>query len=212
MSAMPARDYYNRNHSGGGGHFPKKTGIGLFILLVLFMTGIPQKIYYEYKAYRGEEIVNYLNVSREYMLFSYEKMIPLIEQIENAPANEVYDLQVKHIEYKHSILNAKPPRHFETYHDALLEVVIRDENILKELLNVKKGNINAYNALIELNNKAKNSMWYEFKQSLTANDIPYVELDNGWIEYEVTVTNPSKHYKYEKDKEDFYERWERVDN
>lgn len=208
MSAVPARSFKSVNGAGGRSRFPNNSfTILAVIVVILFLSGIPQRIYYDYKAYRDEKIVDYLKISKEYTLFKHEEVSPVFESSVFPTPEQIYDLQVKQLKFKQDILRAEPPKHFERHYEVLVEITVRDESILKQLLTLENNYTNALNELIHLNNEANVRLWEELKQALTKNDIPFTELEDGWLEYEVTVSDEYERYKYEKEKNDFYERW-----
>lgn len=206
MSAVPAKSYHSSNGTSGMNFSNNKFTILLIIIVVLLITGIPQRVYYEYKAYRDEKIVNYLKVSKEYTLFLHQEISPIFNSNTLPNQSVLYELQVQQLNFKQEILRLKPPKYFEGHYDILLEIAVRDENILKQLAKLDANQLSAVNALINLNNEAYERLSTELKQALTNNEIPYVELEDGWIEYEITVTDEYKRYKYEQEKNDFIER------
>lgn len=120
------------------------------------------------------------------------------------------DLQSVHEAFQEEILALKPPKHFEAYHDLLVETVVRQQSILNEAARAQTGEIEAFHQLIDLNNETNDRLWAALKQALKKNDIPYKELDDGVLEYRVTLDNPAKQFKYEQAKQEFNKRWNRI--
>lgn len=213
--ATPQRAYSDEGGGGsGGGHWfgMRKSVLFIIILLILALSGLPQKIYYEYVAYKHKKIKDYLDVRKEYILFDIEEISPLLASVEITPDKEIYDLQVRFIEHKHAIKQLTPPKSLQTFHNLLIENVDVTEKVLAEAIQVKKGNVQSYNELVANNNLLKDKLKSELRDVFSKNNINYVETDDGLIEYEILLSDFSNKPKIQKEREVFLERWDNHHN
>lgn len=185
-------------------------GMILIIVLIAFIIHSPQKYVHQFNTAVDEDVVDYLHVGREYTLFYMEEVVPAFAQFEEIPAELLIDLQFVHDSFQEDIVSLHPPKHFEAYHESLIEIVVRQASILQEAKKIREGKVAAFNELIERNNEANSRLIEQLKQALTANDIPFSVLENGLIEYEVQLSNPSKEFTYQRAQEEFEERWQRL--
>lgn len=205
---MPERAF--NNNSGGGGKFPKWGSFIAIIVMALIFVGSPKKFLHTFKSVEDEKVVDYLHVGREFTLFSYEEIYPNLHRLHHISDEFINDLRSVHNSFREDIVELTPPEHFKEYHDVLIEFVVRQDTILREANQVKLGKVDAFNILVERNNETNEQLTKELKQALEDSNIPYKQLENGLIEYEVQVANPATQYKYMREQDKFYERWDRL--
>lgn len=214
--ATPQRAYSGDGGDGSGGNSwfgMRRSVLFAIILLLVALSGIPQKLYNEYVAYKHKKIKEYLDARKEYIFFDIEEIDPVLESVDKISDKEIYDLQIRFLEHKHAIKQLKPPKSLELYHDLLMENVFTTEKVLAEATQVKKGNVHVYNELITMNNHLKEKLMNELRDFFNQSNISYTESTNGLIEYEILLSDFSDKMKLQKEKEEFFERWNnRYDN
>lgn len=206
---MPER-VFNTNNSGGGGKFPKWVSFIAIIVLAIIFTGSPKKLLQSFKSAENEKVVDYLHVGREYTLFYHEEIYPVLQQLHHISDEFIIDLRSVHNSFREDLVTLTPPEHFKEYHDVLIEFVVRQDTILEEANQVKLGKVDAFNMLVERNNETNKQLTVKLKQALENSNIPYKQLENGLIEYEVQIANPATQYEYIREQDKFYERWDRM--
>jgi len=157
-----------------------------------------------------DDVVDYLNVSREYSLFIYEDVNPTLENLDVVSSKRIEDVHIVHQSFQEDIRVLKPPKHFETYDKLLIKSVVQTDRILEEAIEAKFGNPDAYNLLVERLNSTIMELHGELKKALTNREIPFEEKANGLIEYHVRVSNSGKSTIESWDNNRFQERWEQI--
>lgn len=213
MSVQPVYSYERSSGSGNNNRSGGRYGIILIVIIALFMSGLPQKLYYEYKAYQHRKINNYLDMKRDYTLFSAEEVFPVLTSSDaNIEKSLINELLAKHTEHKMNLKILEPPRNFRKYDELLNEYINTQELVLEELFNVREGNVETYNLIIHRSNVQLLELTNELKLALTKSDIPFEEKENGLIEYEIILSDFSDKEKHQEKRQLFRERWDKIED
>lgn len=195
------------NDSSGIYKYPKKRkmstiGIISFIILALFMSGIPTKIYNDITVYRHEKIKNYLQQREQFFSSSDLEFKQLIKKVYQLNSTNISSLapdiqQAKIVIFNNyqSVSNLKPPRAFKDLHDETLQWFLEKNSAIDYLETSAISSSyqpNTFRIYIDKINETLSNINPKFIQGLQKEKLEYQINSDGSITYWIKTNVPEE--------------------
>lgn len=165
----------------------------IFIIIALFMSGIPMKLYNDITVYRHEKIKNYLDQREQYFSSSdiqFKQVLNKVYQLKGTNITQaIPDIQQAKIlilnNYQ-STSKLKPPRAFQDLHEETLQWYIQKNaaiDYLEKAALSNSYNSNTLNIYINEINRTLSNIQPKFIQGLQKEKLEYKINTDGSLVY-----------------------------
>ncbi|MGF2616139.1 hypothetical protein FZC84_10705 [Rossellomorea vietnamensis] len=168
-------------------------GIFLFVIIALFASGLPTRIYYEFQIAHDQKIKNYLQQQEQYFGSASMGLSQLMTQLneQNSPdmASLMPSIQEANVSIQSSytaLRDIKPPSEFKEMHDISLEILSLKKAAAEYLVAAAQTNNYRHEILtayITESNLKLSQLTPKMIEGLQKSNLKYVYNSDGSLTY-----------------------------
>ncbi|TMU87112.1 hypothetical protein FGG79_02945 [Bacillus sp. BHET2] len=192
--SIAERDYWNDDRYRPKSKKAPKWSFGVigFILLALFASGLPMKIYNEINIHQEQKIRSYLQEREQYLSSSDQSFKQLMTKITASNGNlssltiDIHETNMTLTQNYQKLIDLRPPRAFKELHDKTIELYVIKQAAVDFL--VSSANTNTYHSeilstYIEESNRKMSELRPLMIEGLQKADMRYRIEQDGTLKY-----------------------------